>query len=531
MCYVFLSKFREKVVNLGDLMAEGTATNKTTGKARKRAVAKLKPAKKAAVKLQPALEVKPAPGIPTPEQVAVWQALPADQKTALREREASRIFGLAVEHHQKGELTEAVKNYGKSLLLNPKVADTYNNMGVALRALGKLEAAVACYRRGIVLRPNNTGVYSNMGNALRELGRLQLAVAAHQQAIKLAPESPEAYYNLGLVLRDLGQINQALAAFERTLGYNPDHADCRWDRALTLLLRGDFLPGFEQYDWRWKLERSPPRGYSEPEWDGSDLKGKTLLIHQEQGFGDMIQFARYIPMVKAKGGTVVVEVQPELSRLFSTLPGVDKVINRGSPLPKFDFFVPMMSLAKVFATTKETVPVDIPYLTAPDKLGVQLPASLERQRNIGIVWAGKPTHQNDKNRSCQFSHFIELLGMPGVTVYSLQKGPREADIVDAGCEALVLNLGSRLNDFADTAAVIQQLDMVITIDTSVAHLAGALGKPVWVVLPFAPDWRWMTDIDTSPWYPSMRLFRQKKQGDWDAVFVEVRKALREELAV
>ncbi len=509
-------------------MAKGTAAKK----ARKSAAAKLEPVKKAAsttLEPVPAPTPAPAPGTPTPEQVAIWQALPADQKSALREREALRIFGLAIELHQKGELAEAVKNYGKSLLLNPKVADTYNNMGVALRALGKIEAAIACYRRCLVLRPDNTGVYSNLGNALRELGRLQLAVAAHQQAIKLAPESPEAYYNLGLVLRDLGQIDQALAAFERTLGYNPDHADCRWDRALTLLLKGEFLPGFEQYDWRWKLERSPPRGYSEPEWDGSDLKGKTLLIHQEQGFGDMIQFARYIPMVKAKGGTVVVEVQPELSRLFSTLPGVDKVINRGSPLPKFDFFIPMMSLAKVFATTIETVPVDIPYLTPPDKLGVQLPASLERQRQIGIVWSGKPTHQNDKNRSCQFSHFIELLGMPGVTVYSLQKGPRETDIADAGCEALVLNLGNRLNDFADTAAVIQQLDMVITVDTSVAHLAGALGKPVWVVVPFAPDWRWMTETDTSPWYPSMRLFRQKRQGEWDPVFVEVRKALRKEL--
>jgi len=517
-------------------MAKGTAKAAAGAKPRKSVGTTLKPVQKSASTTlkptpQPAPDAVPAlsPGSPTPEQIAVWKSLPSDQKTALREREAARVFGLAVEHHQKGNLAEAVENYGKSLLLNPKVADAYNNMGVALRALGKLEAAVACYRRCLVLRPNNAGANSNLGNALRELGRLQLSVAAHQQAIKLTPESPESYYNLGLVLRDLGQVTQALAAFERTLGYNPDHADCRWDRALTLLLRGDFLPGFEEYDWRWKLDRSPPRGFTEPEWDGSDLKGKTLLIHQEQGFGDMIQFARYIPMAKARGGTVVLEVQPELSRLFSTLPGVDKVVNRGSPLPKFDFFIPMMSLAKVFATTKETVPVDIPYLTPPDMHAVQLPASLERQRQIGIVWAGKPTHQNDKNRSCRFTDFIELLGVPGVTVYSLQKGPREADITENGCSALVLNLGNRLDDFADTAAVIQQLDMVITVDTSVAHLAGALGKPVWVLVPFAPDWRWMTETDTSPWYPTMRLFRQKKYGEWDSVFVEVRRALREEL--
>jgi len=515
-------------------MAKGTSKSATRGKPRRSAGTTLKPARKeVSATLKPASESTPssASGRPTPEQIAAWKSLPKDQKTALREREAARVFGLAVEHHQKGNLAEAVDSYGKSLLLNPKVADAYNNMGVALRALGKLEAAVACYRRCLVLRPNNAGAHSNLGNALRELGRLQLAVAAHQQAIKLSPESHDSYYNLGLALRDLGQINQALAAFERTLGHNPGHADCRWDRALTLLLRGDFLPGFEQYDWRWKLDRSPPRGFAEPEWDGSDLGGKTLLIHQEQGFGDMIQFARYIPMVKAKGATVVLEVQPELSRLFSTLPGIDKVINRGSPLPKFDFFVPMMSLAKIFATTKDTVPADIPYLTPPDMHAVQLPASMERQRQVGIVWAGKPTHQNDKNRSCRFTDFIELLGVPGVTVYSLQKGPREDDISDNGCDALVLNLGNRLNDFADTAAVIQQLDIVITVDTSVAHLAGALGKPVWVLIPFAPDWRWMTDSDTSPWYPTMRLFRQKIHGDWDSVFVSVRRALREELGL
>jgi Flp pilus assembly protein TadD len=520
-------------------MAKGTAKGSTKGTAagtRKSAGTTLKPVKKSAsTSLKPVITKtaeappKPSSGQPSPEQIALWKTLPQDKKTALREREAARVFALAVEHHQRREFTEAVQNYGKSLLLNPKEADTYNNMGVALRAMGKLEAAVACYRRSIVLRPNNAGAYSNLGNALRDLGRLQQAVAAHQHALKLAPNGGESYYNMGLALRDLGQIDQAITAFERTLSFNENHAECRWDRALTLLLKGNFTDGFKEYDWRWKLERSPPRNYDQPEWDGSELNGKTLLIHQEQGFGDMIQFARYIPMVKEKGGTVVVETQPELSRLFSTLPGVDKVVNIGSPLPKFDFFVPMMSLAKIFGTTIDTVPNNGPYLTPPDMHAVQLPASLDRQRQIGMVWAGKPTHKNDKNRSCRFTDFIELLGMPGVTVYSLQKGPRERDIVDNSCEALVLNLGGQLNDFADTAAVIQQLDLVITVDTSVAHLAGALGKPVWVLLPYAPDWRWMVDTDTSPWYPSMRLFRQKKHGDWDQVFNDLRRALNEDL--
>jgi len=509
-------------------MAKQAAKGKDKGTPRRSVKANLSPLKK---KPRPAPEAEANTGSPTAKQLAAWKALPVQQKTALREREAQRLLANAVEFHQKGDLTAAVDSYGKSLLLNSKNPDVYNNMGVALRVLGKLEAAVACYRRCLVLRPNNAGVYSNMGNALRELGRLQLSVASHQQAIKLAPESAEAYYNLGLALRDLGQVDQALAAFERTLGYNANHADCRWDRALTLLLKGDFLRGFDEYDWRWKLDRSPPRGFTQPIWDGSELKGKTVLIHQEQGFGDMIQFARYIPMIKEKGGIVVVEVQPELSRLFSTIPGVDKVINRGSPLPKFDFYIPMLTLAKVFATTIETIPSTLPYLKAPDMHAVQLPASMDNQRQIGIVWAGKPTHKNDKNRSCDFTHFIELLGIPGTSVYSLQKGDRQADIAKHGCEALVQSLGDRLGDFADTAAIISQLDMVITVDTSVAHLAGALGKPAWVVIPFAPDWRWMMNSTETPWYPSMRLFRQKKPGDWQTVFAELRGALRIELGL
>jgi len=508
--------------------ATGTATNEADGKA--------KPKRKASTKLTPVktsakddAAEKPAPGKPTREQVDAWNALPKDQKEALREREAARVFGLAAQAHQNGELDEAVKGYGKALLLNPRLPDAYNNMGVALRAQGKLEASVACYRRSLVLKPENAGAYSNLGNTLRELGRLQSSIAAHQQAIRITPDSADAHYNLALALRDMNRTDQALAVFEQTLKLKGDHVDCRWDRALCFLQKGDFKRGFDEYEWRWKLERSPPRGFEQPLWDGSELKGKTILIHQEQGFGDMIQFARYVPMVKAKGGTVVVEVQPELARLFSVLDGVDKVVNKDSPLPKFDVYVPMISLARIFGTTPETVPADIPYLSAPDAHAVQLPASLGKQRKIGISWAGRPTHQNDKFRSIAFRQFVELLGVPGATIYGLQKGPMAAEVAENGCEALVLNLGGRLHDFADTAAVVAQLDLVISVDTALVHLAGALGKPVWNLLPFSADWRWQTSGDTSPWYPSMRLFRQDQPGNWEPVFEAVRDALLEEM--
>lgn len=518
-------------------MAAKRASKKATTGKDKAASAKAKPKRVASAVLKPepkpAAKVADAPVGPSPEQIAAWRALSQEERRALREREAARIFSEAAEAHQKGDLDAAIDGYNRALFLNPKVPDVYNNLGVALRAQGKLEAAVACYRRSLVLRAGSASVYSNMGNALREMGRLQTAVASHQQAIKLAPNNPEAYYNLGLALRDSGQVDQALACFGRTLALKADHVDCHWDRALTLLTKGEFGPGFDEYEWRWKLERSPPRGYTQPLWDGGALKGKTLLVHQEQGFGDMLQFARYLPMLKERtgGATIAVEVQPELVRLFSEIAGVDKVVARGAALPKFDAYVPMLTLARIFGTTLDTIPAEVPYLKAPEMETLKLPPSLDRQFRVGIAWAGRPTHRNDANRSCEFRHFVELLGIPGVTAYSLQKGPKEADIKTHGCEGLLMNLAPRLNDFADTAAVIEQLDLVITVDTAIGHLAGALGKPAWVVVPFAPDWRWLLETEQSPWYPHHRLFRQSEPGGWDAVFARLRKALRDELGV
>lgn len=499
---------------------------KTTGAApKKRAKAVLRPR----AKKSDDTPVQSEPHTVDPEKLEAWRALPEDQRIALREREAVRMFQSAAELQRNGKLDDAIKAYGKSLLLNPKQPDVYNNMGVALRSLSRLEAAVACYRRSLVLKPNNSGVYSNMGNALRELGRLEVALASHQQAVKLSPRSTEAYYNLGLVLRDLGQTDAALSCLEKALELNENHIDCQWDRSLTLLEMGRIKEGFAAYESRWKLDRSPPREFEQPRWDGSELKGKTVLVHHEQGFGDMIQFARYLPMIKERGGQVVVEVQPELARLIGSVKGVSKVFNRGQTPPKFDFYIPMMSLPQVFGTDLDSIPADVPYVSPLDPGAVQLPTNLGRIKRVGIAWAGRPTHRNDANRSCSFKHFIEILGLPGLAIYSLQKGAASDDIKSFGCDALVTDLGDRLRDFSDTAAAVAQLDLVITVDTALAHLAGAMGKPVWTAVPFSPDWRWMRDIETSPWYPSMRLFRQKRNGAWDGVFGDIRRALRDEI--
>ncbi len=449
-----------------------------------------------------------------------------DLPASLREKEASRIFAFAIERHREGNLEEAVRGYGRTLALNPGLADAYNNLGVALRAQGKFAAAVAAYRRSLVQRPDNPGALSNMGNALRGAGRLHEAREVHRKAVELAPDSVEALYNFGLVFRDLGEENEALSYFERVVEMNPDYIDGRWDRALMYLRLGDFEKGFEEYEWRWRLERSPPREFPVPRWDGSDIEGRTILVHQEQGFGDMINFVRYVPLLKARGAQVVVECQAELARLFAMIPDVDCVTVAGTPIPDVDVHIPMLSLMQIFGTTLETIPADVPYLTAPEVHSLHLPAPLGHLK-VGIAWAGKPTHTNDRNRSINLQHFVDLTGIGGITFYSLQKGPTAAHLRDQACEALIVDLAGRIQDFADTASVIAQLDLVITADTAVAHLAGAMGCPVWVALPFVGDWRWLSNRDDNPWYPTLRLFRQGVPGDWEGVFNRLRNALTE----
>jgi hypothetical protein len=326
--------------------------------------------------------------------------------------------------------------------------------------------------------------------------------------------------------RDLCRDDIALQKYDQALEIDPDYVDCHWDRALILLRNGKLEEGFPEYEWRWRLSHNPPRGFKQPLWDGSDLTGKTILLHQEQGFGDMIQFARYVPLVKEKGGTVLIECQPELLRLFATLEGVDQVVSSESPLPDFDVTAPIITLAKIFETTLETIPNNIPYVRAPEQHNFVL-SPHSGTVSVGICWAGKPTHKNDRNRSCSFADFMDLTAIPDTTFFSLQKGDAISEYNERAGGILIADVGSKMNDFADTAVVLEQLDILITVDTSIAHLAGAMGRPVWVLVPFAPDWRWLLNRNDSPWYPSMRLFRQTDPGDWAPVFRQVGEALRE----
>ncbi len=473
---------------------------------------------------------KPVVQKPVAAKPAGQTAAPPDATAYARE--AIRLFALGVDLHRRGRLADAARAYGRALLFNPTLADVHNNLGVALRAQGKLEAAVACYRRAGALKPEAANYQSNMGNALRELGRLEEAAQAMQQALRLAPGASGILYNFGLVLRDMGRTDTALNCFDAVLKADPDHAEAHFDRALTWLQAGDLKRGFAEFEWRRKLKRNPPRPFKQPPWNGGDLAGKTLLLHREPGLGDAIQFARYIPLAKKKGGTVILECQAELARLLETVAGVDRVVIHGGPLPAFDVHAPLLSLPRLLSGG-----ASVPYLRPPAINAIGIGRAGAGALKVGIVWAGEGDDGKDgggngghdggadRHRSCPFAHFLELAGVSGVALYSLQKGAARRDLDRHAAEALVTDIGQVIADYADAAAAIAKLDLVVGVDGPMVHLAGALGVPTWTLLSDIPDWRWGRTGDATPWYPSMRLFRQKTLGDWAGAMADAREAL------
>jgi len=436
-----------------------------------------------------------------------------------RARQANRVFERALAAHREDRLDAAIQAYTESLALDPDQPQAYNNMGVALRAGGAFNAAVASYRRAIALRANDPGSHSNLGNALRALGRHDEAEAHHRKAIELDSDYLEARYNLGLVLKDQGKFDEALACLQEAVKRKPDYIDAHWDLSLTFLTKGDLEAGFEEYEWRWRLAENSPRGFDKPAWNGGPLDGRTILLHAEQGMGDTIQFARYVTPVAERGGRVVLECQKPLVDLFTNLDGPAEIVASGDTLPEFELHAPLLSLPRIFKTGLDSIPAAESYLAADPVRQEKFGDALDAKRfNVGVVWAGKSSHRNDRNRTAGIEPFIDLFGTPGCTFHSLQIGPRAADIQATGCAGLVRDQTNAISNFADTAALISDLDLVISVDTSVCHLAGALGKPCWVVVPYTPDWRWMMERDDSPWYPSLRLFRQESFGDWPGVF-------------
>jgi hypothetical protein len=385
------------------------------------------------------------------------------------------------------------------------------------------------------------GALVELGKTLREEGKLQEAEATFRTAIAFAPCSAEAHKHLATILADDGRIQEARAALDLALTLRPDDPQTRLSRAQILLLQGDYRVGWKEYEWRFSTPHAQAemRYQSErrvacerqvinaPRWRGEPLHGRTILLYGEQGHGDVIQFARYAPLVAKHRCCVVLEVYPTLVQLLESLSGVFKVVQQGSELPSVDFQCPLLSLPQVFDTTLKTIPCEVPYVTAPTRMLQRWACRLPQIRGlrIGIVWAGSSRHRNDLRRSIPFGLLEPLWRLPDLRWVSLQVGSRAHDLKAAPSRALE-DLMPELGDFAETAAAIAQLDLVVSVDTAVAHLAGAMGVPVWLLLPFAPDWRWLNHGETSRWYPTMRLFRQDRRRSWSPVIQAVAKSLR-----
>jgi Tfp pilus assembly protein PilF len=457
-----------------------------------------------------------------------------EQALALDPGHIEARFNLGNVLLEQGRLDEAEAAFKTALAARPDYIEALHNLGKLHRDQGRWKDAEACYLRVLALLPENTATLSNMGSLLLDQGRLAEARAFLERAVILKPDFAEALSSLGAVLQDQGALDEAMVCYQRSVALDPDAASARWNLALLQLLRGDFTAGWANFESRHRIRREAPRGFPQPLWRGEPLAGVRILIHAEQGLGDNLQFLRYVPMVAAMahaaGGSVILDVPVRLRRLAAGLSGIIQVVSSGDPLPPFDCHCPLMSLPTVFATTLETIPAQVPYLSIPPE-AARTAAGLEwaaRGLRVGLAWAGNPRYLKDRYRSMTLSQLAPLFQVEGVSFYSLQMGPQQLGHGSeqlpsflAGSRAPIADLAPVTGDMADTAAQMVHLDFVITTDTSVAHMAGALARPTWVMLAHTPDWRWLLERDDSPWYPTMRLFRQPSPGDWNSVVARV----------
>jgi Tfp pilus assembly protein PilF len=425
---------------------------------------------------------------------------------------------------------EAIAEYERAIALAPDFAAAYSNMGTALRDSDRIDEAIQAHRRALQLRPNLAEALNNLAIALRDVGQWDEAQQCCRRAIAIKPEYADAHANLGVILCEVEQADEAVAACRRAVELQPRRGVLQNNLGMILLKLGQYEEGWAKAEWRYFCDpRFPARALPKPRWNGEDLRGRTLLIHAEQGFGDTIQFSRYVPLASARGGKVVFECPPEQRRLFECFPNVQHLVTAGDVLPEFDLHCPTMSLPLAFGTTVETVPSEV-YLQANlerveywrARMGQETPhihAGLRRWK-IGMVWAGKPTHTDDRNRSMALSELAPLASVDAA-FYSLQKGVAARQVSERPGGLKLLEYSEEFLDFAETAAFIANLDLVIAVDTSVAHLAGAMGKPVYLLLPKVSEWRWMLRRSDTPWYPHTRLFRQERWRDWTAPVNEI----------
>ena len=444
---------------------------------------------------------------------------------------ADAHVNLAIVLNARGKPHEAAACCRRALELKPDFVEAHDNLGAALQHRGEPDEAAACYRRALELKPDFAEAHNHLGTALYDLGKLDEAIDAYRRVLELKPHDAEPRNNLGNALRGQGKLPEAMACYDRAIELKPDFADAHWNRSLALLAAGDWQAGWPEYQWRRQTRDFIPRPFLQPLWNGEPLTGKTILLHAEQGLGDTIQFIRYAPLVKQRGATVVVACQEPLVRLLEGCAGIDQLVAHIEDIRAFDVHASLMSVPGILKTSLETIPAKVPYLIPRPELVEQWRTRLTDLDGlrVGITWQGNPAFRGDRFRSIPLGRFAPLAQIRGVRWISLQKGVGSQQLAEVRERFPVVDLGSRLQDFTDTAAVMKNLDLVITSDTAAAHLAGALGVPVWVALSFAADWRWLLDRSDSPWYPTMRLFRQRERGNWQAVFEAIEKALSERL--
>jgi len=430
--------------------------------------------------------------------------------------------------YQGGALQPAAELYRRALVLDPKKHEIYNDLGLVLTDLGNFAAALEVFRRSLINNPRSAKTIASLGRLFECKGDLISAAEAYRDAIKLEPRLPGAYVDLGFVLYGLRELAEAADCFARLHALEPDSAEATVNLGLIHLLQGDLAVGWPEYESRWKVGVGDERKLLQRRWKGEPLGGERILLYAEQGLGDTMQFVRYVPLVAERGGEVVLEVQPALHGLLAGTDGASRVIRRGETLPEFTWQCPLMSLPLALGTKLETIPAGVPYIVAD---AVRVDPWRERlqknTRRVGLAWAGNPGHPRDRLRSIPLEQLVPLLNVAGTTFYSLQFGSGSEQMKQLRPGGQLVDLGDELQDFANVAAIVANLDLVISIDSAVAHLAGALGTPVWILLNKGCDWRWFLEREDSPWYPTARLFRQSNPGGWQEVVKRIEHELRQ----
>ncbi len=426
-----------------------------------------------------------------------------------------------------GNAEEAVVSYEKALALKPADSTAHFDLGNAQMELADFEAAHGSYTRAVALDFSNPEKHYNLGNACQALDRFEEAIDAYEKAIELRPGYIDAICNRGATLQKMDRVADAVAALREALAGEPESPDLHWNLSLALLQQGDYDEGWAEYEWRWQTPTflAYARDFAKPRWQGDDLDGRRLLIDAEQGFGDALQFIRYARLAAERGGEIIVECRPQLTRLFSAIPGVGQCVDLGAELPDYDLYCPLMSLPHVMGDSVSRVPAEVPYLTVPEDAVADPRIAGAEGLKVGLVWAGSPTRVDNHKRSCPVKELAPLLDVGGVSFFSLQVGKFRGDLDELGDGHGVIDIVDGLTDFADTAAAVQALDLVISVDTSVLHLAGALGKEGWGLMSRPTGFLWQTERADSDWYPSLRLFRQPEPGAWAPMIAEVAAAL------